>query len=1311
LLFNNILYTLYLMSFDDFVIAIEDYIFNISDTDKYYKYRLCYIEEFEKKYLLKNIYRLIADPSLSVKSFSEYIIPTCKKYNIQLELDNLQYSSNYSICEELLDLIDEKKILDLKFNNIIQLSKKFGNNMRAFNDCSNLGPFRISRAQLFEFLNTSKNIENLIEFLLSKVENIINFTIKSPNFLKLIKRYTKLEYTLEDNIICPFFEILLHGNDSFKLQAYDIMYNNYFKYITKFPEDVSIMIGLNFGRIPSHSLRRHFLENIIFTTYVTIYKEFHHSRLYEYDVLQLILKKLTEHVDVNLQNIQMEFDFNMEDLLNIEITYDGKKENFLQFVCELVKDKNIECKIYPTAKLITKINSDNMCKLFVKNIIGYIDEVIQYFPKQYYDIWKSLLNKEHIKNSTSVLSFLVNNQYYDKLSTIIEDFEYKQMPIINMKPISLIIFEHTGTINKNIALQPLPLEYPIDAYITEMMKLHFPYEIINNLMQLPQPQGSEINTYQSLMIDWLYDDLVMNDFDSEYSDEIFNKLDDKSISELSNDKLQKLIKCNPPEHIITYIPLQEFYVDALFEYIIDSKEVEKLMELFMEGFKLLKSDKFIDIIKKLIRRNLNNKLIDNSLQMCEIFVNKELKKQLYRELGRFDLLIKDNDLKHPQDYIVLLNDISYYEFTEEQKSIINSYIVHYFTNPIYRQKIMEEIICKHAINCNFIPENMLTYKINDIKHYTTLSNYYWNLSDCKSKFLIEILFDNLINNNKDISLNYISETLDRLVPLSLGIQKLLLKEYGKKVYFKVNPELYLQHMIDNKIMYLEIINNNLKSVNIFDRRPNSLDKVKYNLRKLLDFVDDNFNDCKIVYSEEDILESLRIVNTSDYDTLNKLKLSKILLKIPFKLETANVDGLGNGEYNSILLLTRVASLKNYILGKYPSVPYKVTLKPNRLLEQIYCENNDMILSENKRAYRSNPFNLDVAWRIGYEGSEGLDAGGLHREFFMRCREEILKENIFIFTDEGYVLTDKEHPIIRFIGKLIAKCILLDKQTIGLPLHISLIMHILKKNYAHIPFSDWNILLNDQMKRQIDFKKYEAMYKYPQSNYVSSLVKRNGKLWNIDTFNQYDRKDDVYKISTKDNANYNKYVGNIISIDCIDKINKNYESFRDGFLSIAGENIKMFTPSILYELINGRLYTIADLLTKTSFETKVYDCDHIFTLIEELCKEHKEFENLFIRFWCGSDNIPYEFTPKIQEIMRNEELKNKAPIVARTCFYALQIPIYDKNEIDLKELRDFYNRNTFRNSDLIYLLIKKRMYDSVMHGYEILKTTGDAFTLS
>ena len=409
-----------------------------------------------------------------------------------------------------------------------------------------------------------------------------------------------------------------------------------------------------------------------------------------------------------------------------------------------------------------------------------------------------------------------------------------------------------------------------------------------------------------------------------------------------------------------------------------------------------------------------------------------------------------------------------------------------------------------------------------------------------------------------------------------------------------------------------------------------------------------------------------------YSPNDDITLNKTILKNAkdYKLSKFSLN-----EKKKIDIQTKIKGLKDYINSKKISWEKgccKMEINRNDLLK----ESIDKI----------DKVNLFKELKIIFQGEEGLDAGGLFREWFTICFKalESDKMKLFIISDSNdfsyninpMLKHSKENfKYFNFIGKLLGKA-LLDNITINICFNKLIYKMILQEE----------ITLDDLLF--IDNPLYTSLHNLKESQETCSNLDDIGIYYSVDI---EDSNKQLHSFNLIDNGI------NISVKDIKDYINKRiffmkglYEPFikkiREGLFNIINKDIiQKFTADEFELILNGRPFIDLDDWHLNTIYKEPYNNQHqiikwFWEILSDLTQE--ELSN-FLLFSTGSSRVPFGGFAALESNRGNlakfmieradYHFGKKNFIKAHTCFNRLDIPEFETEE-EMKEAIKFISSN-------------------------------------
>jgi E3 ubiquitin-protein ligase HUWE1 len=337
--------------------------------------------------------------------------------------------------------------------------------------------------------------------------------------------------------------------------------------------------------------------------------------------------------------------------------------------------------------------------------------------------------------------------------------------------------------------------------------------------------------------------------------------------------------------------------------------------------------------------------------------------------------------------------------------------------------------------------------------------------------------------------------------------------------------------------------------------------------------------------------------------------------------------------------------------------------------RLHVRRQEVFMDSYHQLKDREPEELCCKIRIQFVGEEGLDAGGLTREWYSLLARAMFNANsaLFIpsangvsFQPNSSSLTNKEHiELFKFVGRIIGKA-LFD----GHPLDL----YFTRSFYKHILGQE----VNYQDMEDLDLDFYKSLKSLMDINLNESELHEYYFAYEEEEFGIHKIKELVPGGRTKRVTEENKI--DYIKLLCHMKMTKNIQAQIDAFKSgfqelIPVELVSIFGSKELELLISGLPEVdLEDLRNNTDYHNYTHESQVIIWLWEVLYEFSHEERAEFIQFVTGSSKVPLEGfkalpglggTQKFQ-IHKSFTSDDRLP-TAHTCMNQLDLPEYQTKE--------------------------------------------------
>uniref|UniRef100_A0A7N5ZUP4 Ubiquitin-protein ligase E3A n=1 Tax=Anabas testudineus TaxID=64144 RepID=A0A7N5ZUP4_ANATE len=351
---------------------------------------------------------------------------------------------------------------------------------------------------------------------------------------------------------------------------------------------------------------------------------------------------------------------------------------------------------------------------------------------------------------------------------------------------------------------------------------------------------------------------------------------------------------------------------------------------------------------------------------------------------------------------------------------------------------------------------------------------------------------------------------------------------------------------------------------------------------------------------------------------------------------------------------RLTALYSMVQGQQPNPYLKLKVRRDHIIDDALVR-LEMISME-------NPSDLKKQLFVEFEGEQGVDEGGVSKEFFQLVLEEIFNPDIGMFTyDDNTKLfwfnsssleNEAQYNLIGIVlGLAIYNNCILD-------VHFPMVVYrkLMGKKGTYLDLSDSHPVLYQSLKGLLEY-----------TGNVEEDMMLTFQISHTDLFGNpvfYDLKEQGDQLPvTKDNRQefvdlYADYILN-------KSVERQFRAFKKGFLMVTNESpLKyLFRPEQVELLICGSRKLDFEELEKTTEYDGGYskDTQIIKDFWETIHSFGDEQKRLFLQFTTGTDRAPVGGLGKLKMIIaKNGSDTDRLP-TSHTCFNALLLPEYSSKE--------------------------------------------------
>ncbi|CAD8097359.1 unnamed protein product [Paramecium sonneborni] len=308
--------------------------------------------------------------------------------------------------------------------------------------------------------------------------------------------------------------------------------------------------------------------------------------------------------------------------------------------------------------------------------------------------------------------------------------------------------------------------------------------------------------------------------------------------------------------------------------------------------------------------------------------------------------------------------------------------------------------------------------------------------------------------------------------------------------------------------------------------------------------------------------------------------------------------------------------------------------------------------------------LKTPLKVQFVNEQGVDEGGLKREFFRLIMEKLVtpdygmfisknNDTVFWFNPQSF-----EIPIYyQLIGKLL-----------GLSLYNSVLLDV---RFPTVLFKKLRgEQVNEDDMKELDMETYtgfQFLREQTDPKVIESLsltFNATYKVWGQSYYEDLKPNGNQLGVTIENREEYihlytDWYLNKLVQ--------KQFELLRDGFKSVVdGDGIKLFSGEELQSLIIGLpTFDMKDLESSTKYNGYENNSEYIKLFWDIILSLNIEMQKKFLFFCTGSDRIPVGGLKSMKFVIQKHGQYTEQLPSAHTCFNILLLPQYKNKEI-LKE---------------------------------------------
>ncbi|XP_066246881.1 ubiquitin-protein ligase E3A isoform X2 [Euwallacea similis] len=352
---------------------------------------------------------------------------------------------------------------------------------------------------------------------------------------------------------------------------------------------------------------------------------------------------------------------------------------------------------------------------------------------------------------------------------------------------------------------------------------------------------------------------------------------------------------------------------------------------------------------------------------------------------------------------------------------------------------------------------------------------------------------------------------------------------------------------------------------------------------------------------------------------------------------------------------RRISILQAVTGQ-PSNPYlRLKVRRDNIIDDALVE-LEMISME-------NPNDLKKQLVVEFEGEQGIDEGGVSKEFFQLVIEEIFNPDYAMFTVQNETQTVWFNPTsfestaqFTLIGIVLGLAIY---NNIILAVNFPMVLYrkLMGRQGSFEDLVDWNPVLYNSLKQMLEYTGADLEEVFMQTFRISYQDV-------FGTIINYDLKDKGEKIPVTQENKY-EFVDLYADFLLNKAVEKQFRAFYKGFQMVVDESPldQLFRPEEIELLICGsKNFDFDELESSTEYDGGyTNDSQVIKDFWSEVHALSMEDKRKLLQFTTGSDRVPIGGLSRLKLVIaRNGPDSDRLP-TAHTCFNVLLLPEYSSRE--------------------------------------------------
>ncbi|XP_015119706.1 ubiquitin-protein ligase E3A [Diachasma alloeum] len=323
---------------------------------------------------------------------------------------------------------------------------------------------------------------------------------------------------------------------------------------------------------------------------------------------------------------------------------------------------------------------------------------------------------------------------------------------------------------------------------------------------------------------------------------------------------------------------------------------------------------------------------------------------------------------------------------------------------------------------------------------------------------------------------------------------------------------------------------------------------------------------------------------------------------------------------------------------------------------------DDALVELEMVAMENPTDLKKQLVVEFEGEQGVDEGGVSKEFFQLVVEEIFNPDYGMFTTQEETQTTWFNPTsfesdaqFTLIGVVLGLAIY---NNVILDVRFPMVVYrkLLGRKGSFADLEDWSPTLYRTLTEMLGYvgddmpdtfmQTFKVGYKDVFGSVLYHELRENG--------------DEVYVTQENKREFVDLYADFLLNRS----VERQFKAFRRGFQMVTDESplALLFRPEEIEQLVCGsKVFDFTELEAATEYDGYTVDSDAVKNFWRVAHALPLESQRRLLQFTTGSDRVPVGGLSRLKMVISRHGPDSDRLPIAHTCFNTLLLPDYSSLE--------------------------------------------------